>query len=543
VTRTLVALVTAALLVAASPAAGGHAQTPSRGGTVVVGPIGEPTCLNPLVPACLGSGLTFFWIVEKVLTPALVLAPNSTLQPRLVSHVDYTRKPPFTLTYHIRPEARWSDGVDVTARDFVFTHAALRKQLARDPGFAIHSVVRSIRAVDAKTVRLVLGSRTARWRFLFAILLPRHALRGQRLARVWRDGIDDPKTGSPIGNGPFLVGEWKRGEHLTLVRNPRYWGPHVARLDRLVVRFQKGGPPPPGQLLQALRRGDVDFAVSRDTGIVPDLRRMPGIRVSQATTNGWEHVDIRVGPGGHPALANKLVRRALAYGIDRVAIVRQLFGELDQNYPPSDSAVFQTSSEWYRPNWEGFRYRPRESRRLLEQAGCRRGGDGIYVCDGARLQLRLVTTAGSRLRERHIQLMQTQLRQAGVEVVLSFAVGSALFDQILPSGDFDLASFTWFVTPGEGWKGVYGCGGVQNYSGYCQRLLTKELDQVERILDARARGRALNRADRHLARDVPVIPLYEVPFVLALRRTVQNVVVSPNNLLWNAEDWWLAQSR
>jgi hypothetical protein len=36
-----------------------------------------------------------------------------------------------------------------------------------------------------------------------------------------------------------------------------------------------------------------------------------------------------------------------------------------------------------------------------------------------------------------------------------------------------------------------------------------------------------------------VIPLYEVPFVLALRQTVKDVVVSPNNLLWNAEDWWL----
>ncbi|MBA2297723.1 MAG: hypothetical protein H0W14_06750 [Actinobacteria bacterium] len=78
-----------------------------------------------------------------------------------------------------------------------------------------------------------------------------------------------------------------------------------------------------------------------------------------------------------------------------------------------------------------------------------------------------------------------------------------------------------------------------NWSGYCQRLLTKELDQAERILDTAARGRVLNRADRQLAKDVPVIPLYEVPLVLALRERVRNVVVSPFNLFWNAENWWL----
>ncbi len=125
-------------------------------------------------------------------------------------------------------------------------------------------------------------------------------------------------------------------------------------------------------------------------------------------------------------------------------------------------------------------------------------------------------------------------------MVLSFAAGPALFGQLLPSGDFDLASFTLFHDADPiGFKNGFGCGGSVNWSGYCQRLLTKELDQAERILDTAARGRVLNRADRQLAKDVPVIPLYEVPLVLALRERVRNVVVSPFNLFWNAENWWL----
>ena len=111
--------------------------------------------------------------------------------------------------------------------------------------------------------------------------------------------------------------------------------------------------------------------------------------------------------------------------------------------------------------------------------------------------------------------------------------------QIVPSGDFDAVSFTFFTTDQLGDKGIYGCGGPQNFSGYCQRLVTSDLDQADRILDADQRARVLNRVDRQLAKDVPVIPLYQVPFVLAYRDAVRNVVPSPNNLFWNAENWWL----
>jgi peptide/nickel transport system substrate-binding protein len=488
-------------LLAVSGAGGSDAQTPKSGGTVVVGPVAEPNCLNPLtVSTCGAAILTFFWILEKVLTPTFAVAPDFSLRPSLVSRVTYTTKPPFTLTYHIRPEPRWSDGVPVSARDFVFTHDAIRKRLPGELFLELHRNVRSIRIVDAKTVRVVLRTRDAGWHGLFAEVLPEHALRGENLKSVWRDRIDNPKTGRPIGNGPFLIERWERGKQLTLIRNPRYWGPHVAHLDRLVVRF-RAGIPPSLEVLESLRRGELDFALFRDTALVPDLRRLRGMRIFPTTTTGWEHIDIRVRAGGHPALRDKRVRRALAYGIDRVAIARALWSDVDPRYEPSDSAVFLANHRSYERNWNGYRYRPAESRRLLEQAGCRSGADGIYVCDGRRLELRLFTTAGVRFRERHVQLVQGQLRQVGIEVVLGFAAPAALFTQILPNGDFDLASFAWFVPPdASGRKGLFGCGGAQNFSGYCQRLLTKDLDQADRIFDAGRREAILNRADRQLAK-------------------------------------------
>ena len=139
--------------------------------------------------------------------------------------------------------------------------------------------------------------------------------------------------------------------------------------------------------------------------------------------------------------------------------------------------------------------------------------------------------------------MQAQLRRVGIEVVLSYAAGSAFFTDILFPGQFDAVSYAFIRVTGFSPKNIYGCGAGSNYTGYCQRLVTADLDQSDRILDDAQRARVLNRVDRQLAKDVPLIPLYQIPWVLAYKDTVRNVVSSPDNLFWNAEDWWLAEQR
>ena len=528
-------------LLAVSGAGGADAQTPKRGGTVVFGPVAEFSCLNPLRNCANGPQL--FWILEKVLPGAFALARDSTLRPRLVSdEVAFTRTPPFTLTYAIRREARWSDGVPVTARDFLFTHRAMRMYLpADDPQ---RTYVRSVRKVDAKTVRVVLRSRYAGWRArLFRFVLPQHALAGEDLARIWTDGIENPKTGRPIGSGPFLVGGLDRGKQITLVRNRKYWGLHKAYLDGLIIRFCRGAclAPPPAEVLESMRTGAVDFAYARDTEIVPDLRRIRGATVRLLRTNGYEHVDFRLLSGGHPALRTgargKLVRQAFAYSIDRAEIVRRLWGEIDPTYRPLQSAVLFNTDRHYAPNWNGYAYRPDLARGLLERAGCSRGADDIYACGGVRLSFRF-STLPTRARQRGLELMQRQLRGVGIEAVLSYSPGPAFFNQT-SSGDFDVVSFGWVDVDGFGQRVLYGCGADLNWPGYCQRLVTADLDQADRILDDAQRAQVLNRVDRQLVKDVPVIPLYQIPWVYAYKDTIRNVVPSPSNLFWNAEDWWL----
>ena len=109
-------------------------------------------------------------------------------------------------------------------------------------------------------------------------------------------------------------------------------------------------------------------------------------------------------------------------------------GEIDPSARVLDSAVHLAQSRYYEPNWSAYRYRPAQARRLLGQAGCRRGADGIFSCGGQRLSLRFVTTAGSSGPSAGASPYPGAASGCGVEVVPVFAPTGSFFSQILPQG-------------------------------------------------------------------------------------------------------------
>ena len=287
------------------------------------------TSSSPCAARSMPTGACRGWFSGALSSPIRGTPSNRTSS----RSVEFTRTAPFTLTYHIRPEAHWSDGVEISAQDFVFTHRAIQKYFPLGKGGNLtfdRTMVRSVRALGPKTVRVVLRTRFAGWRNLFSNVLPRHALAGEDLTKIWVDRIDNPKTGRPIGSGPFLVGDWERGKQISLVRNPRYWGAHPPYLDRIVLRIYRP--------LEDLRNGEVDIAWPMLSPA--DLPQLPGYRRISRPGVAPQYFEIRAGPGGHPALKIKLVRRALAYGIDRVEIVRSLFEEIAPKLQPLDSSLF-----------------------------------------------------------------------------------------------------------------------------------------------------------------------------------------------------------
>ena len=270
-----------------------------------------------------------------------------------------------TLVYHLRRGARWSDGVEITASDVLFTLRAIL-----DPANPVGSregydLIDRAGAPDAHTVRFHLKRPWAPAVATFftygtapQYVLPAHVLERQRpLAR-------SAFAGAPtVGDGPYLFERWKRGDRLTYRANPRYWRGRP-KIDRLSVDIV----PDPNSNLTLLRSGAIEFNLVAPVQIatLKDKPEIALIRVPTAIVAGLAF-NTR-----HPPLDDVRVRRALAASIDRTAISAKItFG----NYPVADSDRPRFS--WaFDPGITEPRYDPSLADRLFDQAGWRRGPGG-----------------------------------------------------------------------------------------------------------------------------------------------------------------------
>ena len=320
-----------------------------------------------------------------MLEGAFEVGPDLVFRPNLVSRVTIGRNA-FTLTYQIRPQAHWNDGKQVSSADFAFTYRTFLNPATAEEGTReVYAKIRRFRELGPKTFVIELREPLANWRTLRPRpAAPRPGRRGHQrhLAQPHRQSENRPAD----RQRPLPRQRLEPGRRLIHIRNPSYWGPHTAHLDRQVMALHVQ-PRRPARAVAAERdRLRAHPAGLRSPPSSREARRIPGWRVVTWPALANEHLAFRLGPGGHPALRNRLVRQAIAYGIDRVEIARRADAALGARAKPLDSTVFLASEPFYRPNWSVYRYDPARARRLLEQAGCRRGADGVYLCAGERLR-------------------------------------------------------------------------------------------------------------------------------------------------------------
>jgi peptide/nickel transport system substrate-binding protein len=539
-------LLAGALLIAvtlATPASAWTAQPgakpkPRLGGTVSTALNLEPPSLNWYLG--LGAPYSTGIVSDQVLAsayhdegPAGRIVPSLAVgEPRVTAGV-------FSVTYRIRQQARWSDGVPITARDFVFTWQLLARSKFAIPSDTreLYDKITQAKIVSPKRVRFVFTELLPQWKDLFAPVLPQHALAGEDFDEVWRDRIDNPRTGSPLASGPFIFESWSRGSHLTLARNRNYWK-RRAYLDRLDFRFLL---PDFGAQIRAVRAGQVDLIQGLGNVPIDDLRSSPGTRVSSGSSFEFEHIDFQLGSKGNPALRKPFVRQAIAHGIDRKSLTDVLYKALTPGLKTDQSVIYLPFQPAYKPHWQRWSFRRPKAMRLLRAHGCRRGVDGIFSCQGQRLSFRFVSTAGSALRERTFEFIQPQLRKIGIDLLNVFGPRELVLNTVLPSGDWDLALFSWgYGGDPAALVDVWGCKGGHNLIGYCNPKVTALFRRAATELRTSNRPPLLNRADALMARDLPSLPLFVKPGYVIYNSRIRNVVWSPIDVLWNAQDWWIA---
>jgi peptide/nickel transport system substrate-binding protein len=453
------------------------------------------------------------------------------------------------ITYTIRPDARWGDGVPVTSTDVLFTY-----EVGRNPKSAVQSteLYRRITGIDVrddKTFTMHFDKLTFDYAAINDfVLLPAHierdAFTDAAQYRLRTRYNSDP-TNPGLYNGPYLPKEFVSGSYILLEPNPHWEGP-MPRFRRIMVRTIENTAALEANLLS----GTIDMIAGElglplDEALAFEKRHGDAFHIVYKPGLAYEHVDLNL---DRPGLNDRRVRQALLLAIDRTAITQSLFAGrqrvADSFVNPLDAGY--TDAEPHYP------YDPARAQSLLDGAGFRKGGDGMrHAADGQKLSLQLMTTAGNRSRELVEQVLQSQWRQIGIDVTLKNEPARVLFGETLPHRRFDMAMYAWISSPenvprsilhsseipdeGNGFAG-------QNASGFKSTEMDHLIDSLETELDVDKRKALWAEAQRLYATELPSLPLYFRSDAFILPKWLTGVVPTGNQYptsLWVTD--WVAQ--
>jgi peptide/nickel transport system substrate-binding protein len=418
------------------------------------------------------------------------------------------------VTYTLRPGLKWGDGTSLTTKDIVFGFEMGRTF------FPVKNVT-GVVALDDLSYVMKLNS--VRYDFDRLNPSPVNAAIEKPIFRAANGALDyaakstftrAPETPG-LWNGPYLLTEFEPDQRVTFAPNP-YWDGEKPAFKQVTMRLAGSTAALQANLLS----GDIDIAYGLSIAQALDLKKhyadrfdisvMPAFLIAYL----WSQLD-------NPNLADKRIRQAIVLGIDRQTIVNRLFdGQL-----PVGTSVLPAIDPSHDKNIKPWPYDPARARELLAQAGYKPGPDGIMVrSDGTRLSLELLAAAGNGDYSLLQQVMQSQLKQIGVEIVPKSEVTKEIWSVTLPHRVFkgfvlgvmdncpDCIPYSSFGTAGipretNGFTGT-------NYTGYSNPALDAVLTNAVAELDPAKRQVMWNEIQATLAEDLPEIPLYDGGAVL-----------------------------
>jgi peptide/nickel transport system substrate-binding protein len=532
-------------LLAAVFVSGGSASssvTPKKGGTVIFGAEQEPPCMNGPLDAC--NNTWYYWTAGTAFRGLYIIKPNFTIVPDMadgeakVSRVGGK----FTLTVKIKKKAQWSDGVPVTVKDFTFTWKTYVDPKVEVAGRSGWDSIKSVKSLskDGKSFQIVFSKPYAPWKVMLSTMLwPQHALQGQDMNTVWNNNNNNPKNGKAIGNGPFIMTNYTKGQSVTMTRNPKWWAPHAPYLDKVVFVFRTNTD----SEIQAIRGGEVDAIYPQPQLQLVDLKGQSGLKIESNAGTTLEHWDFNEQlKGGAPLLRAPWVRQLVSYAVNRQAIITQIYRKFNPKQQVLQNLMYGNSQKGlYNPHFGAYSYSTSKVASIAQKHGCTKGGDGIYSCNGTKLSFKIGTTAGNKLRELVVEIAQAQAKAAGVELVPANAPSRILFPQI-SDGNYQIAMFAW-VGSGDpaGNIDIYGCGGQSNWKGYCSKKVTDLLRASDAELNPQKRAAQVNQADKIMALNVPTLPIVQKPTFLVYKTKIHGIRDNSTNQgpTDNMEDWWV----
>jgi peptide/nickel transport system substrate-binding protein len=477
----------------------GCQSTPRDSRTVVFLIESSPANLDPRV----GTDGQSEHIDELLFDGLVAHDANFQFTPALAERWD--QPDPLTWAFHLRDGVHFHDGRKMTARDVVWSVDSMRNGTVISPKAATYASVAKIEAPDERTVVFHLKHADN--------FLLRNLATGA--IGIVPDGSGRDFWRHPVGTGPFRFVSQQIDQDVVLERNPLSWfrSPKIERVRFTVV---------PDAITQALEleKGSADLAVnSLPMDALPVLARRPDLEIADSPGTQIQYLAFNIRDS---LLKQPQVRKAIACAIDRKLIIATL---LHGHAQPAQSLLPANHWAWT-DAVERYDYDPVRAEQMLDQAGLRRGSNGIRF----HLTMKTSTFEDVRLLA---AVLQQQLAKVGI-VLDQRSYEFATFYSDVTRGAFQMYSLRWIGGNEQPDIFGYAFSTVRfspkgaNRGHYSNVRLDTLLDDAATNLDYDQRRRDYVEAQQILAHDLPAVNLWYLDTVVVHNRRLAHVTPTPS---------------
>jgi peptide/nickel transport system substrate-binding protein len=439
-------------------------------GNLIAAIAGEPDQLDPQKTSSYFS----FEVLENVFDT--LVEPDENLEMRPALAESWTVSPDqLTWTFRLRDGVTWHDGSPFTADDVVYSYRRIiDEKLSNVDKF---SAVTDVTAPDPSTVVVRVKEPTPN------LLTNLGGFKG--MAIVSRRNVESGEIATrPMGTGPFSFASQRSGDSITLAANPNYWG-GAPKIPGVTYRFISE----PSTALSALQAGEVDWTDSIPAQRVEQLRNDDSIHLAVTPSNDYWYFALNQ---AREPWNDVRVRRAIAYAIDRDAIVQATsYGTAVAN-----QLAIPEGNPWY-VRYDQYRYDLDEAKRLLDESGVR------------PTTLDMLVTSEYPETVTAAQVVADNLAPLGISVNIRTVDMATWLDE-QNTGNFDMLMMGWLgnIDPDDFYYAQHHTGGSNNAQKFSDPEVDRLLDagRVETARDARADDYA--KAAVQIADQVSYIYLY-----------------------------------
>ena len=512
-----------------------------HGGSITIGAESEPACAD-WIDTCAGSSWGYWMMNPETIPHVYVVDPQNryVLGAVMAGQPTLSAGPPQTVTYHINPNAVWSDGKPITSADIRYTWDQIvhGEDIFSTIGY---SDIADIRTPSPNVAVAVFAKPYAAWKDLFGAddygILPSHILQGQDRDALMRNGYS-------WSGGPWLIQSWEKGQSITLVPNTNYWGPKP-NLDRVTFEIVTDT----ASEVERYKAGRFDLIYPQpDAGLAGSVARLSGSTLQVYPGLAYEGVWFNV---THFPLDDLAVRQALAYATDRTRIVTDALAHLQPRIAALQGSIAPSDAPFASVPFSRYVANPTMVTNLMTGAGWAKDPAGIWSKGGQEAAVQLKSTAGNARRDLIESALSEQWRAAGFAVSIQNESFSTLFGTDLPAGNFQAAVYANFpASPDPGQCVVWCSANIpapanQNSGQNWTRINDPALDLVWAAADGELnpvkRTQDVRAGEAELANQVPFIPLDVLPDLLVRRDRLAGPVGddASSGPFWNMERWYL----